>query len=244
MTWESVFLIDRRERFDRRVWRRWLVSMSFERPAGWVERLRVLYSPVVADVLDRTGYRDQCLRADIRPLAQGHVVAGFARTVKTIEAPSVSPEKPYEGEMAAVDALGSGDVMVVSRCEWSFWGELLSTAARYRDCRGIVIDGFTRDTTAIIEMGFPVFCRGIHPADSLGRMDVETHDVPIECGGVKVSPGDLVLGDHDGVVVIPHAIAEETLSKAEEKVRGENQVRKSLAEGMPVSEAFRRYGIL
>ena len=182
----------------------WCRCVSSVRRDGW-RGCEVLYSPVVADVLDRMGYREQCLRADIRPLAMGHVVAGFARTVKTVDAPSTSPEKPYEGEMAAVDALGSGDVMVVSRCEWSFWGELLSTAARYRDCRGIVIDGYTRDTTAIIEMGFPVFCRGIHPADSLGRMDVETHDVPIECGGVRVSPGDLVLGDHDGVVVIPHA---------------------------------------
>jgi regulator of RNase E activity RraA len=215
-----------------------------DRPESWIDRLAALYTPVVADVLDRLGYRDQCLRADIRPLAPEDRFAGFARTVRVITAPSLEPEAPYEGEMEAVDALGPGDVMVVSRCDWSFWGELLSTAARYRGCRGIVIDGYTRDTRAILDLGFPVFCRGIHPADSLGRIDVDAHDVPIECGGVQVNPGDLLLADHDGVVVVPRGAAEETLARAEEKVRGENLVRDSLAAGMSVKEAFRRYGIL
>ena len=132
----------------------------------------------MADVLDRLGYREQSLRAEIRPLTPGQTLAGFARTVHTIAAPELAPAEPYKGEMAAVDALGPDDVMVVSTCDWSFWGELLSTAARYRGCRGVVIDGYTRDTRAIKAMGFPVFCRGIHPADSLGRLDVTAHDVP------------------------------------------------------------------
>jgi 4-hydroxy-4-methyl-2-oxoglutarate aldolase len=213
-------------------------------PRGWVERLAVLYTPVVADVLDRLGYRDQSMRADIRPLSPGMVAAGVARTVRTVPAPELAPAEPYKGEMAAVDALQPGDVMVVSPCDWSFWGELLSTAARYRGCHGVVIDGYTRDTRAIIGMGFPVFCRGIHPADSLGRLDVAEHDVPIHCGGVLVQSGDLILADDDGVVVIPQGIAEQALTAAEDKVRGENLVRKALAEGMSVTEAFRRYGVL
>jgi 4-hydroxy-4-methyl-2-oxoglutarate aldolase len=215
-----------------------------ERPVDWVNRLVHLYTPVVADVLDRLGYRDQSLRADVRPLFPGETVAGVARTVLTIPAPELSPAEPYKGEMAAVDALRPGDVMLVSSCEASFWGELLSTAARYRGCRGVIIDGYTRDIRAIKSMGFPVFCRGVHPADSLGRIDVTAHDVPIECGGVAVNPGDLVLADDDGVVIIPFAAAEQTLALAEEKVNGENLVRLKLAEGMTVTEAFRRYGVL
>ena len=211
---------------------------------GWVDRLAALYTPVVADVLDRLGHRIQSLRADIRPLARGMVAAGIARTVRTAPAPELATAEPYKGEMAAVDALRPGDVMVVSECHWSFWGELLSTAARYRGCRGVVIDGYTRDTRAIIAMGFPVFCRGIHPADSLGRLDVVEHDVPIHCGGVLVYPGDLILADDDGIVVVPQGVAEQALAAAEEKVRGENLVRKALAEGMSVTEAFRRYGVL
>lgn len=210
----------------------------------WADRLKALHTPVLADVLDRLGHRDQSFRAEIRPLFPGARAAGVARTVRTVTAPELAPAEPYKGEMAAVDALGPGDVMVVSECDWSFWGELLSTAAHHRGCRGVVIDGYTRDTRAIIAMGFPVFCRGIHPADSLGRLDVAEHDVPVRCGGVLVHCGDLILADDDGVVAIPKAVAEEAITNAEEKVRGENLVRKALREGMTVTEAFRRYGIL
>jgi regulator of RNase E activity RraA len=215
-----------------------------EQSAGWVDRLARLYTPVVADVLDRLGRRDQSMRADVRPLFPEAKAAGVARTIRTIKPAEIVPAEPYKGEMAAVDDLREGDVAVVSECGASFWGELLSTAARYRGCRGVIIDGYTRDTRAIINMGFPVFCTGIHPADSLGRLDVAEHDVPVRCGGVLVNPGDLVLADEDGVVVVPRSIAEETLTRAEEKVRGENLVRKALAEGMSVTEAFRRYGVL
>jgi 4-hydroxy-4-methyl-2-oxoglutarate aldolase len=211
---------------------------------GQVERLAALYTPVVADVLDRLGHRVHSLRADIRPLARGMAAAGVARTVRTVPAPELAMAEPYEGEMAAVDDLRPGDVMVVSECGASFWGELLSTAARYRGCLGVVIDGYTRDTRAIAAMGFPVFCRGIHPADSLGRLDVAGHDLPIRCGGVLVRPGDLILADEDGIVVIPRDVAEQALRLAEEKVRGENLVRQALAGGMSVTEAFRRYGVL
>ena len=211
---------------------------------GWIDRLARLYTPVVADVLDRMGCRMQCLKADIRPLTAGEAIAGFTRTVQTVATEEIVPVSPYSGEMAAVDSLAPGDVLMVSRCDWSFWGELLSTAARFRGCRGVIIDGYTRDTRAIRAMGFPVFCRGVHPADSLGRLDVVGHDVPIVCGGVTVNPHDLVLADDDGVVVVPRNLAEEVLTLAEQKVSGENLVRARLAEGMSVTEAFRTYGVL
>jgi regulator of RNase E activity RraA len=220
------------------------MSSDDGRLQGWADRLAGLYTPVVADVLDRLGYREQSMRADIRPLFPGARAAGVARTVRIIPAPEVAPAEPYKGEMAAVDDLRPGDVMVVSECDASFWGELLSTAARYRGCLGVVIDGYTRDTRAIAAMGFPVFCRGIHPADSLGRIDVAGHDVPIHCGGVHVRPGDLILADEDGIVAIPQGVAEQAIALAEEKVRGENLVRQALAGGMSVTEAFRRYGVL
>jgi regulator of RNase E activity RraA len=215
-----------------------------ERSRGWVARLAGLYAPVVADVLDRLGRREQCMRADIRPLFPEARAAGVARTVRTIPAPETSPAEPYKGEMEAVDELRPGDVMVVSECDASFWGELLSTAARHRGCLGVVVDGYTRDTRAIAAMGFPVFCRGVHPADSLGRIDVAEHDVPIRCGGTLIRPGDLILADEDGVVAIPRDVAERALTLAEEKARGEDLVRRALAQGMSVTEAFRRYGIL
>jgi 4-hydroxy-4-methyl-2-oxoglutarate aldolase len=215
-----------------------------EQATNLIVRLGKLYTPVLADVLDRLNCRNQSLRADVRPLFPSARIAGYALTVQTILAPEIAPAEPYKGELEAVDALGPLDVMVVSSCDWSFWGELLSTAALYRGCRGIIIDGFTRDTTAIIKMEFPTFCRGIHPADSLGRIDVAAHNVPILCGGVLVNAADLILADADGVVVVPRAVAVEAIELAEEKIRSENLVRAKLAEGMSVTEAFRRYGVL
>src|SRR3989442_1607354 len=134
--------------------------------------------------------------------------------------------------------------MVVSTCRGCYWGELLATASRHRGARGIVADAYTRDTLALIEMGFPTFVAGISPEDSLGRIDVDAVGVPVECGTVSVHPGDLVIADYDGVVVVPSARAEEVVALAEEKVSGENLVREKLADGMPVSEAFRTYGVI
>jgi regulator of RNase E activity RraA len=215
-----------------------------ERVPEWADRLAKLYTPVVADVLDRLGFRAQCLHPRVRPLWPEARVAGFALTVQTVPAREVAPAHPYAGELAAVDSLRAGDVLVVSESAWSFWGELLSTAAKVRGCRGVVLDGPTRDSPAIRAMNFPVFHAGFHPADSLGRLDVVGHNVPVECGGVLVYPGDLVLADHDGVVVVPNGVAEEALRLAEEKVSGENLVRKALAEGMTTTEAFKTFGIL
>src|SRR3954463_7652139 len=116
------------------------------RSRGGTERRAGVYQPGVADVLDRLGYREQALRADIRPLFPGARAAGVARTVRTIPAPEITPAEPYKGEMAGGGQRRPGDVMVVSEGDASFWGELLSTAARYRGCLGVVIDGYTRDT--------------------------------------------------------------------------------------------------
>ncbi len=215
-----------------------------KRPLEWPDRLAKLYTPVVADVLDKLGFRSQCMDSRIRPLWPEAKIAGFALTVQTVPAREVAPPCPYAGELAAVDSLQPGDVLVVSESASSFWGELLSTAANYSGCRGVVLDGPTRDSGAIRKMNFPVFHVGFHPADSLGRLDVVGHNIPIECGGVLVYPGDLVLADHDGVVIVPNAAAEETLKLAEEKVSGENLVRKALAEGMKTADAFKKFGIL
>jgi len=211
-----------------------------------IERLERLYPAVVADCLDRLGLRDQVLAPRIRPLFPDAKLAGVARTVHCMKVDGVPEDKDdwYRGELAAVDALRPGDVMVVSTCDGSYWGELLATAARHRGAHGIVADAYTRDTLALIEMGFPTFVAGIHCTDSLGRIDVDATGVEITCGGVLVTEGDLVLGDHDGVVVVPAGVAAEAIGLAEEKVSGENLVRSKLEEGMPVSEAFRTYGVI
>jgi regulator of RNase E activity RraA len=211
-----------------------------------LERLDRLYPAVVADCLDKVGFRANVMDPRIRPLYREARMAGFASTVHAIEVdrPPANPDDYYRGELQAVDALHEGDIMVVSTVRGSYWGELLATASRYRGARGIVVDGYTRDTLALIEMEFPTFVAGISSCDSLGRIDVDAVGVPVECGGVRVEQGDLVLADFDGVVVVPEAVAEEVIALAEEKVSGENLVRSKLAEGMPVWDAFRTYGVI
>jgi regulator of RNase E activity RraA len=213
---------------------------------GLLARLDRLYPAVVADCLDKVGVRTNVMVPRIRPLYPEARMAGFASTVHAVEvdAPPKNPDDYYRGELQAVDALRPGDVMMVSTVRGSYWGELLATASRYRGARGIVVDGYTRDTLQLIDMRFPTFAAGINAHDSLGRLDVDAVGVPIECGGVHVEQDDLVLADFDGVVVVPSAVAEEVITLAEAKVSGENMVRSKLAEGMPVWDAFRTYGVI
>lgn len=213
---------------------------------GDVERLARLYSAVVADCLDRVGLRHQVMAPRIRPLYPEAKLAGVAATVDVIDVKEVPAQRDdwYKGELQAVDALTAGEVMVVSTTTGSYWGELLATAARYRGAHGIVVDGFCRDTLALIEMQFPTFAAGILCSDSLGRLDVRGTGVPISCGGVTVNPGDLVLADHDGIVVVPREAAGEVLGLAEEKVAGENLVRDELARGRSLWETFRTHGVI
>lgn len=170
-----------------------------------LERLGRLYPAVVSDCLDRAGIRDCVMAPRIRPLTPGMNLAGVARTVQCVAVGAVPADRAdwYRGEIEAIDSLRPGDVLVVSTCAGSFWGELLATAAQHRGARGIVADAYARDTLSLIEMGFPTFVSGIHCADSLGRIDVVATGTEISCGDVDVAEGDLVLGDHDGVVVIP-----------------------------------------
>ena len=98
------------------------------------------------------------------------------------------------------------------------WGELLSTAAKARGGRGAVVDGLVRDVRKIEQLGFPVFARGIKPVDSKGRGMVIDYNVPVDCAGVLVSPGDLVVADYDGVIVVPAEVVPEVICMATEKV--------------------------
>jgi len=211
-----------------------------------IAALEKLYTAVVADVLDGLGYRNQTLSADIRPLTPARKIAGrvFPARAKTVRK---IPARPYELEIAAVEAMVCGDVLLVDAGDdrsCGFWGELLTTACQYKGVRGVVMSACTRDLWKIKELDFSVFGIGYHPADSKGRADIVEMGKPIVIGGVKARRGDLILGDEDGLVIIPSEVATETLRLARKKVSGENVVRRELAKGMPMGVAFRKYGIL
>jgi len=216
---------------------------------GYLDAIRTrLYTAVLSDVLDACGRTAQAMPPAIRPLDDSVVLAGFARTGAYREVWHVEPgENPYALEIALVDDLRPGDVVVFG-CGGSTriapWGELLSTASRARGAAGCVTDGYVRDVRAIRAMGFPVFHGGIAPLDSKGRGKVAAIDVPVRCGGVAVNPGDLVVGDADGVVVVPRDVEPTVLARAFEKVAGENATRDELRAGAKLADVFARHGVL
>ena len=206
----------------------------------------VLYTSVLADVMDDMGYPEQVMRYEIGPLYEGAAVAGRAATMLAGEVAEV-PEAPFKLELELLDSIEAGEVVVCTTqgsTRAAMWGELLSTHTRARGGRGAIIDGLTRDAWGIREMRFPVFVTGATPADSKGRLDVTAVRVPIRVGGVVVHDGDLVVGDVDGCLAVPQAIEAEVIERALAKVTGENTVRDVLAAGASIQQVFREHGIL
>ncbi|HWA39910.1 MAG TPA: RraA family protein [Burkholderiales bacterium] len=214
-----------------------------------LDTMRGFSAAILSDVLDGLGLMQQAMRPFVRPLDESLVLCGRARTGLYMPAYEVRRgENPYEVEMALVDDLKPGEVPVLA-CggpteRIAPWGELLSTAARARGAAGCVIDGLVRDVRQIREMRFPVFHGGIGPLDTKGRARMMERDIPVECAGVRVENGDILLGDADGVVVVPRHRAADVIAAAREKVRGEGATRKELEEGRPLAEVFARHGIL
>lgn len=121
---------------------------------------------------------------------------------------------------------------------------MATTSKYYRGVKAAVVDGPIRDIGRILEIGFPVWARGNIPTDSIGRVDLVGVGQPIFCGGVRVNPGDVVMADRDGVVVIPVADVDpaEVVEKAEEVVAAERRSRKEIREGGSLLEEYRKYG--
>lgn len=205
-----------------------------------------LYTAVVSDSLDELGYRDQALREFMRPLSPDDHFAGWARTVACVDTYHI-PSDPYVMEIEALDSVLLGEVVIAGTAgslQNAPWGELLSTAARARGARGAVIDGLVRDVKKIQALQFPVFARGIKPVDSKGRGVILDYNVPIDCAGVRVSPGDLVFADYDGVVVVPAEVLPQVIQLATEKVEKENGSRSDLMGGAYLRDVYDKYGVL
>jgi regulator of RNase E activity RraA len=206
----------------------------------------VLYSAVVCDALDAEGLPRQSPRVPLLPLTVPVVLIGRARTTLWTEMAHPDPQ-PYELELAAVDACRPDDVLIAAAggsVRSGLWGELLSTAARRSGCVGAIVDGTVRDVAKMAAMGFPVFARGTSPYDSKDRNRVIDIDVPVEIDGVRIAPGDLVVADRDGIVIVPQDVEAAIIRRAWDKVHAENTVRDAIAGGMTATAAFKKYGVL
>ena len=206
---------------------------------------RVLYTPVVGDILDDFGYTHQFLPQPIQPMREQMTVVGRAMPVLMIDVFG-KQKQPFGKLTEALDQLQPGEVYLASggemRC--AYWGEILTATAKKRGAVGAVINGYHRDTPKVLEQNWPVFSRGRFAQDSGVRTQVVDYRCPIEVGGVHVEPGDLVFADLDGVLIVPRKVETDVIEKALTKARGEKLVRTEIERGMSSTDAFRKYGIL
>ena len=205
---------------------------------------------ILSDMCDALGHRNQAMHQRLRPLLPDPEKCGFAgraRTLRWMETDYVVEEDPYGLELDAMDSLKPGDVIVHSTDKNATnapWGELMTTAAIKRGAVGCVCDSNIRDCVQILSMNFPVYCAGIRPIDSKGRGRVMAYDVPITCGEVLVQPGELIVADFDGIVVIPKTIEQQVIELSKEKSDKENLTRKGLQDGKALREMYNKYKVL
>jgi regulator of RNase E activity RraA len=213
-----------------------------------------LFPALVGDVMDKMGYLNQFLPAEIKPLAADMIVFGKAMTVLETdvygevltESANQFLNKPFGLMFEALDGLQENEVYICtgSSLKYALWGGLMSTRAMVLKAAGAVLHGYSRDTNEVLRLGFPAFSMGTYAQDQSPRGKVIDYRVPIEIGNVRVNPGDIIYGDRDGVVVIPQQIQDEVFVKALEKARGEKVVLNALKEGMSTVDAFKKFGIM
>jgi 4-hydroxy-4-methyl-2-oxoglutarate aldolase len=224
--------------------------MALDARARDVIRRRFLKvdAATVADVLDARGLRDQGLAPGFAPFpAAAGKMGGWAYTIR-------GKTTPYAGDgdsdkMKAVDGVGRGDLTV-----WSgkgrgvcFFGELIALGMKRRGCAGALVDGGVRDIAWINRQRFPVYARYRTPVQAIGRWKVTAWQVPVFMPGatakrVRVRPGDFVLADADGVIVVPARVALEVLAEAERLTAREIRIRRDLYQGASLEEALKKYG--
>jgi regulator of RNase E activity RraA len=207
-------------------------------------RFEAIYTAALADILDARGLRAQTLPPTIRPLAPGVKLAGPAFTIRGRPAEVSDYDAALREVLGMLGEIPEGHVAVYA-CHHdvsAHLGELSVTSLAARGVAGCVLDGGCRDVRFVLETGFPVFTRFVTPEDSTWRWQLESTQGPVTIGGVRIEPADWVVGDDDGVVVVPAELAESVLAEAEEKAATESEIRRAVRAGMPPLEAYERYG--
>lgn len=213
-----------------------------------------LYTAVIGDIMDEMGYLNQFLPPNIRPLKEYMTVVGRAMTVLEADVLNIADQQtnnpslaqPFGLMLDALDDLKENEIYICSGAShnYALWGEIMSARAQQLGSTGAVVNGYSRDTKGIIALDFPCFSIGKYSKDQAPRGKVIDWRVPIQVGTVTVHPGDIVLGDVDGVCTIPRSIEKQVITKALEKARGEKTVLNKIQEGMSSKEAFEKYGIM
>jgi len=211
-----------------------------------------LFTAVLGDILDKMDLLNQFLPPEIRGIKQDMMIVG--RAMPVLEADEGSDlitakglqDKDFGIMFEALDALKENEIYICtgSSARYALWGELMSTRAMKLGAAGCVLDGYHRDTTGILECGFPCFSHGAWAKDQGPRGKVVDFGVPIKLGGVLVESGDLILGDQDGVLVIPRKVEAEVIKQALEKATIENKLKIAIEGGMSAVDAYAKFGVM
>lgn len=213
-----------------------------------------LFPALVGDVLDQLGYQHQFISPEIKPVRSDMIVIGRAMPVLEADVFSESTDKghnplmerPFGLMFEALDSLRENEVYICTGSSFAYalWGGLMSTRALKLKAAGAVVNGYSRDTNEVEKLGFPTFSVGTYAQDQGPRGKVIDFNIPIEINGIRVSPGDIVYGDRDGVLIVPKEVEKKAFEGAIEKARGEQLVKKALEAGMSTVEAFEKFGIM
>ena len=210
-----------------------------------------LFAAVVGDIMDNLGFQNQFLPPQILPINDSMILAGRAMTVleqdvTADEDPNPVMKKPFGLMLEALDDLKRDEIYLCTGASptYALWGELMTARAVKLGAAGAVVNGYIRDKKGIVDGTFPVFGYGSYAQDQAPRGKVVDFRIPVEIDGVIINVGDILVGDSDGVCVVPGHIEEEVFAKALEKARGEKVVKRAIMEGMSAREAFEKYGIL
>jgi regulator of RNase E activity RraA len=206
-------------------------------------RFEQLYTGAVNDVLREFSLLEQALPGHIRPLREYRTVAGIAFTVKSAPNVKITGEMEYRTQM--LDEMGGDHFVVWDTSEdekATLWGGVMTATAVGKKVRAACIDGGIRDTHQILEKDFPVFYKYRISNGSLGRCLITHYQIPIKIGDVTIKPGDVVLGDIDGVLVVPRDIAFDVLTRAEEITANEKKIFGWVAEGQSIHQITKKGG--
>lgn len=206
--------------------------------AEWFQQARSLSAAEVSDALDALSLPGGAL--DIKPVAGPPKIFGLAFTVRF--APIDQFEPGTVGDF--IDTLTPGTVVVLDnggRLDCTVWGGILSRLAAHKGIGGTVVHGVCRDTAEADEVGYPLYANGKFMRTGKDRVQVEAYEQPVMLGDVRVVPGDLIIGDADGVVVVPKLRMQEVLTKALETREVEEQILAAALQGLPLSEARKKF---
>lgn len=211
---------------------------------GITERLERCYTGVVHDVMRGMGQRDFTFPPELRPILPERAMAGPAFTIEGVTSSAFDPHETLLAWTGLLSQAPGGHVWVCQPNDRivAHMGELSAETLANKGVRGCLVDGFARDVSFLLQLGFQTWCRGYTPRDIVGWWQPRATQIEIRIGDVMVAPGDYIVADRDGAIRVPQEVAGEVVTRAEAAIATENKVRTAILGGMDPQEAYLTFG--